>query len=160
MDAIAHYLMQVSDGNNSPLAKPIATQLTSSGVGLSIDMWAAVQRGTGAHHAYHVHEGAIVSGVYYSSCPPGCAPLVLRPPSNAEENENANRPPSENGAEEEDVTIHPKEGQLVLFPPWVWHGVPESGSEKAGSEPRVSWAFNLTGRLAGIGDAWSITQAP
>eukprot|EP00978_Attheya_sp_CCMP212_P048144 scaffold477964_cov83-Attheya_sp.AAC.1 len=47
---------------------------------LSIDMWAAVQRGRGAYHADHVHEGVLVSGVYYASVPSKSAPLVLRRP--------------------------------------------------------------------------------
>jgi hypothetical protein len=65
---------------------------------------------------------------------------------------------------EDDVIIHPNDGQLILFPPWLKHGVPlatngqQPGGELDHSLPRVSWAFNLTARLAYIGDAWDVTR--
>lgn len=181
--AVGHYLHQFTTtttlGNNDSsscgMAKSIADELRTSGAGLSIDMWAAVQRGRGAYHADHVHEGAIVSGVYYSSCPLGCAPLVLRKPTTTQQplddaiDETANDK-EECVEEQDDVIIQPREGQLVLFPPWVSHGVPGINTEKIMSAeekknvdldldlPRVSWAFNLTGRLASIGDPWSVTR--
>jgi len=141
-------------------------------------MWAAVQRGKGAYHAYHVHEGTIVSGVYYSCCPTvGCAPLVLKKPSaecivdgnaNGDDDENESSwywyatSDGDDGMDEGDVVIHPEEGQLILFPPWVSHGVPlvheDSEMLDENNTSRVSWAFNLTGRLASIGDPWSVTR--
>jgi hypothetical protein len=66
---------------------------------------------------------------------------------------------------DDDVIIHPRNGQLILFPPWLKHGVPMAtngqqfpGGELDPSLPRVSWAFNLTARLAYIGDAWDVTR--
>jgi hypothetical protein len=65
---------------------------------------------------------------------------------------------------DDDVIIHPRNGQLILFPPWLKHGVPlaTNGQQLDGdlypSLPRVSWAFNLTARLAYIGDAWNVTR--
>ena len=162
--AVDHYLRKFP----SSIAKSIANELQTCGAGVSIDLWAAVQRGRGAYHAYHVHEGTIVSGVYYSSCPVGCAPLVLKRPSgggmldtNDEQSCYADSDGDSN--KKEDVVIHPKEGLLCLFPPWLSHGVPlvnevEHNSELSNNNlPRVSWAFNLTGRLASIGDPWSVT---
>ncbi|KAL7540082.1 hypothetical protein ACHAXR_009858 [Thalassiosira sp. AJA248-18] len=176
--AISHYVLQFATGTNREVSSCMATSIAhqlhqSTGIGLSIDLWAAVQRGRGARHAYHVHEGAIVSGVYYSSCPLGCAPLILRRPDDPMIDAPVNnqgkydRDLEKDIIEKEDVAIHPKEGQLVLFPPWVSHGVPLINRDEIGNEqmkinlnsPRVSWAFNLTGRLASIGDPWSITQS-
>jgi hypothetical protein len=44
---------------------------------LSLDLWVAIQRGQGAHHKNHVHEGVFLSGVYYCKVPQGSAPLVF-----------------------------------------------------------------------------------
>ncbi len=128
---------------------------------LSIDLWTAVQRGKGAHHKFHVHDGALISGVYYSSCPLGCAPLVLRRPMlNHRDGKEEDEEEEEVKVKEDDVIIHPNNGQLILFPPWLKHGVPmaTNGQKIDPSLPRVSWAFNLTARLAYIGDAWDVTR--
>jgi len=63
-------------------------------------------------------------------------------------------------AKDEDVIIQPNNGQLILFPPWLKHGVPmtTNGQKIDPSLARVSWAFNLTARLAYIGDAWDVTR--
>lgn len=156
MHAIIEYLVKVgrihdTNNNNNIPATQIAQDLQSVNAGLfSIDMWAAIQRGKEAYHAFHVHEGSIVSGVYYSNCPSNCAPLVLK------------RPTSERDVidyDEEDVVIDPKEGHLVLFPPWVLHGVPkvDNMDQHDTERARVSWAFNLNGRLASI-DPWGVTR--
>ena len=171
--AIIHYLQQyhINSNNNedkSGVASNLQQQrLTNSIINelqnnfspeLSIDLWATVQRGKGAHHKFHVHDGALISGVYYSSCPLGCAPLVLRRPmlnrDGKEEEED------ELKVKEDDVIIHPKTGLLILFPPWLKHGVPmaTNGQKIDPSLPRVSWAFNLTARLAYIGDAWDVSR--
>lgn len=151
VDAVAYYLRE----NN---ALSLADLLSSSRGGgeLSIDMWAAVQRGAGACHRDHVHEGAIVSGVYYSAVPLGSAPLVLRKPTTYSRDENAQ-------VDQGDVVIHPKEGNLILFPPWLEHGVPakeQSGNTDTSNQPRVSFAFNLIGRMATIGNPWDVILRP
>ncbi len=131
---------------------------------LSIDLWATVQRGKRAHHKFHVHDGALISGVYYSSCPLGCAPLVLRRPILNRDGRHNSEEEEDEEVKDEDVIIHPNNGQLILFPPWLKHGVPmatygqQIGRELEPSLPRVSWAFNLTARLAYIGDAWDVTR--
>lgn len=142
-NASFNYLQEVSPTR-------IAEQLGASSGEFSIDLWAAIQKGKGAHHALHVHEGAVLSGVYYSSCFEGCAPLVLRRPL-----------VKSNGCidaiiNQDDVVIEPVEGMLVLFPPWLEHGVPEATT--ALDEPRVSWPFNLNARLAFVGNPWEVIQ--
>ena len=152
MHAITEYLLQVGRIYDNT-ATQIAQDLQSLNAGLfSIDMWAAIQRGKEAYHAYHVHEGSIVSGVYYSNCPSNCAPLVLKRPSSKDDVMGRID-------EAEDVVINPEEGKLILFPPWVLHGVPKvNNMDQHDTEiARVSWAFNLNGRLASM-DPWGVTR--
>ena len=177
-NAIIHYLQQyhINSNNNEDengasnlqqqrLTNSIINELQNNfSPELSIDLWATVQRGKGAHHMFHVHDGALVSGVYYSSCPLGCAPLVLRRPMlNCNDDDSREEKEDEEEMNDDDVIIHPNNGQLILFPPWLKHGVPmATNGQKTGAEldllPRVSWAFNLTARLAYIGNAWDVTR--
>ena len=144
VNASIHYLKHAVD------ATLIADQLASASGEFSIDLWAAIQRGKGAYHAFHVHEGAVLSGVYYSACPVGCAPLVLRKSTDEGRTNECIKETIE-----DDVIIEPREGDLILFPPWTMHGVTASHSV---DKPRVSWPFNLNARLANIGNSWDITR--
>lgn len=135
--------------------------LIESGI-LSLDMWAAIQRGKEAYHKEHVHEGALVSGVYYSSVPEGSAPLVLHEPTKLDDGSFG----YDSFKKSDDVfVITPQDGKVVLFPPWLLHGVPRVKVDDADRErpdadaqlPRVSFAFNLSGAFAG-GDPWDITR--
>lgn len=162
VDVVVDYLRYFEDSSSNGMATLIANTLQTSGIGLSVDLWAAVQRGIGAYHNFHVHEGAIVSGVYYSNCPLGCAPLVLRRPVGIDTCSDLG---GDDAIEKDEVTIQPRAGQLLLFPPWISHGVPlleTSEQNKTVSPdlnaPRVSWAFNLNGKLASIGDPWAVTR--
>ncbi|KAL7479127.1 hypothetical protein ACHAW6_004869 [Cyclotella cf. meneghiniana] len=162
-DASIHFLQHAARANR------VAKQVSSMAGEFSIDVWASVHRGRAAYHAFHVHEGAVVSGVYYSACPLGCAPLVLRKPhldKTLNDDQEAENPKIEDieANHKDHVAIHPKEGDLILFPPWLKHGVPRAnkldGQVEALSpdKSRVSWAFNLTGRLVDMGDPWNVTR--
>mmetsp|Transcript_19709 Transcript_19709/g.28076 ORF Transcript_19709/g.28076 Transcript_19709/m.28076 type:complete len:310 (+) Transcript_19709:172-1101(+) len=178
IDAIIYYLQHFhannggennSSASNLPqqrLAGSIIHELQSDSPEVTIDLWAAVQRWKGSHHKFHVHDGAVVSGVYYSSCPMGCAPLVLRRPL-LDGDDNVNCEPHYNnnydgGERDDDEVIHPNNGQLVIFPSWLSHGVPlekeQHYEEPPPSLPRVSWAFNLNARLVYVGNAWDVTR--
>ena len=163
IDAIIYYLQHFHVDNDNllqqRLASSIVHELQSDSPGVTIDLWATVQRGDGSHQ-FHVHEGAVVSGVYYSNCPLGCAPLVLRRPLLDSVNDHDyNTQIIDDGVVErdDDKEIHPSNGQLVLFPPWLSHGVPQQQNESS-TLPRVSWAFNLNARLAYVGNAWDVTR--
>ena len=134
----------------------------------SVDVWAAIQRGDRAHHPDHVHEGAVLSGVYYAEVPEGSAPLCLRRPDDTPDCSDANADTladiSNDGWQDEitssrltqnesgDVLLWPREGDLILFPPWLYHGVQmvdsSFGSHTApprrSNAARVSLAFNIT----------------
>ena len=126
------------------------------GDSFQVELWAAVQRGTGAHHKDHVHQGVLVSGVYYAAVPEGSAPLVLKCPSTKPDSNPQQTPQDQHvGPSCDDFLIEPSEGKLVLFPPWLLHGVPLSSIESS-DFPRVSFAFNVNGAYAG--DPWDITR--
>ena len=73
---------------------------------------------TGLHdHAKY----SVLSGVVYLSCEPGSGNLYFRKEG------------------EMDLDIMPEVGKLVLFEPWMLHGVRENRSE----QNRLSMAFNL-----------------
>lgn len=114
---------------------------------LTIDLWAAIQQGKGAYHKEHVHEDALVSGVYYVNIPNGSAPLVFR-----------NQDDKVNATEDNIHLLEPSEGQIVIFPPWLPHSVPEREYKEEGSckDPRISFAFNLRGLVTS--NPWSITR--
>jgi len=119
----------------------VISSLIQGGIA-SLDIWAAIQKGEGAYHKDHVHEDVLLSGVYYAKVPEGSAPIIFHKPAlNSEINSK------------DSVTIYPKEGQVIIFPPWLLHGVPMSENENNPS--RVSYAFNLSGAYA---DPWGLTK--
>ena len=102
-----------------------------------------------------------MSGVYYAAVPPGSAPLVLRKPKT----DNGQLDESQQNIFEEilDEVHAPTEGDLVLFPPWVEHGVPavaeaQENIESSSNLARVSFAFNVTGAFALGNDPWNVTR--
>ena len=152
-----------------------AISLLQQGI-LSLDVWAAIQRGKGSYHKTHVHDGALVSGVYYVSVPAGSAPLILYkpqedPPTGSmgshHHNDNDKDAPKpmileeaiqESNCQSEKVLFFPSEGHVILFPPWLPHGVPTAAAKEDSCclSPRVSFAFNLTG--AHPGDPWHVAR--
>ena len=124
------------------------TQLMHSGI-VYLDMWVAIQQGKGAYHKDHVHEDVLLSGVYYSRIPEGSSPLVFHKPKiHSDEDRN------EEIESNEVHILEPEEGQIVVFPPWLLHGVPPTEKQ---NKPRISLAFNLRGAYNG-GDPWSVTR--
>lgn len=105
----------------------------------------------------------MVSGVYYAAVPSGSAPLVLRRPK--ADDAQMDESQSKTMEEVSDVVLSPKEGNLVLFPPWVEHGVPPIAEEQqnnidSNNLPRVSFAFNVTGAFVLGNDPWNVTRIP
>lgn len=138
---------------------------------ISLDTWAAIQRGRGSYHENHVHENVILSGVYYSKVPSSSAPLVFHKPNQNPDGTYRNTSASEKNNQlhtdlhsfepmNSIIKMKPKRGQVILFPPWLLHGVPHMKPDSSDADvqlPRISFAFNLSGPHAG-GDPWSIIQ--
>jgi uncharacterized protein (TIGR02466 family) len=89
----------------------------------------------GSYNALHVHANVLMSGCYYIKIPEGAGPIRFRDP----------RPgvvlsPFINGGINtcQDILIHPKEGQLVVFPNWLDHAVDVNEAD----DTRISIAMN------------------
>lgn len=178
VDTVVDYLWAIGGGGNdnrgdsdessarlppSPLHSNIIDRLRLGTGEFAVDLWATVQRGKMAYHKDHVHEDVLVSGVYYAAVPPGSAPLVLRCPSSTNKNVTA---PKDKQEDQNTTVLPPKEGQLVIFPPWLWHGVPPRAEAMAAANAladsnspptRVSYAFNISGAYT-WGDPWDVTR--
>ena len=146
--------------------------------------WASVHTG-GSTHPPHVHSDAVVTGTYYARRPEGAAPLLLEDPrgrspfdliAGLEHRLRYGGSDSNDGARgaaiapfDQTVSINPKAGSCVVFPPWLVHSVPigpamrsAAGGRRSGGPPldspattydaaddellRVSFSFNLLGR--------------
>jgi hypothetical protein len=124
----------------------VCGQQNASGLVESSDLlaWASVH-GNGSSHLPHIHRGALVSGVYYVSCPEGAGKIIFEDPRGA-------LPPFGNRV------IHtPRTGQMLLFPPWLVHHVTPTTST---SRPRVSISFNIGGDWSATSDLSLTFPAP
>lgn len=140
----------------------LSTKIVSSLDGLlTCDMWATVQRGKGAFHPNHIHDGAFASGVLYVKLPMGSAPLLFKKPTELDSISNNYTLEEQEGWEqinEDTVVFYPKEGQIILFPPWLYHGVPIADNHNANNnDARISFAFNVTGPFGG-GNPFDVTR--
>jgi hypothetical protein len=123
-------------------ALPSAAHDTSTAAPRDLPLvWAALHH-DGTSHEKHVHPDVLLSGTYYAHVAPGSAPLELH-----------GRPGWGGLDSMDDATDpvwqwRPRAGDLVLFPPWVEHGVPASTCSigAAGEGPtRTAYSFNLLG---------------
>jgi uncharacterized protein (TIGR02466 family) len=116
-------------------------------------MWSAVYIPSTVH-SHHVHQGSIVSAVYYSKVGKSNTPIVFSDPRGAPPVQPYEQYEGEHDFEPEgpfhqQFNYFPKEGELVLFPSWLVHKVPSH----FGESERVSWPFNYQGPI----DSWSRT---
>jgi uncharacterized protein (TIGR02466 family) len=91
-----------------------------------------------AFSSLHHHPNAVLSGVYYVKVPehsgdlyfhdPRAGSQILLPPLRKQTVWTLGK-----------VRFKPKEGMLVIFPSWFWHGVEPNLSE----ECRISISFNI-----------------
>jgi uncharacterized protein (TIGR02466 family) len=105
--------------------------------------WASVHR-HGSSHLPHIHQGALVSGVYYVAVGSGSGNIVFEDPRGP-------LPPFDNRV------IHtPRSGQLLLFPPWLVHHV----TPTTGTKERISISFNIGGEWSATSDVSLTFPAP
>ncbi len=94
----------------------------------NIHMWASLHTRCSTHPR-HVHPGAVVSGVFYVALPAGAGEIAFADP-------RGQVPPFERAWH-----VAPREGELLLFPPWLGHEV-TSNCAAGDGEPRISISFN------------------
>lgn len=123
-------------------------------------VWASVHRGDSSH-PLHVHEDALVSGVFYASVPSGAAELIFSDPRGvspyavAGGGEGVSAPAVSPPPFDQEHRVQPTQGDLLLFPPWLPHRVEDGGHGAAQAPPevaafdpsscRVSVSFNVLG---------------
>ena len=89
-------------------------------------------------HLPHVHEDSLISGTYYVNVPKGSGSLMFQDPRGVI---------TPFGGKHEHV---PESGQIIMFPPWLQHGVSPSCLES--NEIRVSLSFNIIGKWTQTSD--------
>lgn len=90
----------------------------------------------------HNHPWSIVSGVYYIKTPSKCGDLVLHHPCREIGPEWHRLIIEYNPANSATWTLPVAEGDLVLFPSWLYHSVNSNLNKE---DVRVSIAFNICG---------------
>ena len=118
-------------------AKAFSAVLEDMSVGkarFALQAWANVND-PGGYNVAHVHAGAMLSGCFYLTVPPGAGAIVLRDP----------RPGAVHSLFQgggvnhcQSATVAPREGLLLVFPAWLEHHV----NAHEGEVPRVSIAMN------------------
>jgi len=93
------------------------------------------------YHAWHIHPLSVISGTFYLQLPKSNSPIRFEDPRL---HSFMNRPVVKAGKKGDThfFTVHPSEGDLVLFESWLKHEVPMHHDE----EPRISLSFNYDWR--------------
>jgi uncharacterized protein (TIGR02466 family) len=93
-----------------------------------------------AVHPLHLHPGAIVSGTFYVTTPPGCSGLCFEDPRLEK---SGNAPPRLTNCRptnRQHVTYDAEAGKVILFESWLRHEVASNPT----LDERVSVSFNYT----------------
>lgn len=103
------------------------------------DCWVNVMS-HGAVHPLHLHPGAVLSGSYYVSTPPGCSGIRFEDPRMDKLKGGPPRLANCQAGNRQQVSCEAKAGKLIMFESWLRHEVPSNAS----TEERVSISFNYT----------------
>ncbi len=130
--AVEDYVRALTEDSGHPVAAAAPTNW-------QLSVWSVVLEGAG-HQIPHIHESGWLSGVYYPKVPDA----VSASPDKAagwiefgrpHDLYRAKRPPAVR-------LIQPREGLMVLFPSYFFHGTIPTGSQ----DTRVSIAFDIIDR--------------
>lgn len=108
-------------------------------------MWSIVNPPGGANRA-HIHPNCLWSGVYYVQTPEKSGAIEFMDPRTQN---LAYQPAYQAGQKRRPMTlpvsqVTPSEGQMLVFPSWLYHSVAPNLSNKSGDEAnRIVVAFNL-----------------
>jgi uncharacterized protein (TIGR02466 family) len=99
-----------------------------------LQSWANIHDRGGFNFA-HIHDGCLLSGVFYLRVPGGSGNLVFRDPRPGVANSFA-KGSAPNACK--DIQLRPEAGLIVLFPHWLEHFVEVHSDDT----PRVAIGFN------------------
>jgi len=103
-------------------------------IGFRLESWVNMHD-RGGFNFLHLHDGCLLSGVFYLQVPQGSGDLVFRDPRPGVLNSYLKG----NGANAySDVRLTPETGLVALFPSWLEHYVEPHGSDV----PRIAISFN------------------
>lgn len=93
--------------------------------------WASVHEACSSHPT-HTHEGASISGTFYVDVPSTAGRIYFEDPRGSLPPFSRNR-----------IDHQPSVGELLLFPPWLSHGVSPGSVSLQGSQSRIALSFNV-----------------
>lgn len=100
----------------------------------SLESWINIHD-RGGFNFPHIHDGCLLSGVFYLQVPPGSGSIVFHDPRFGVIN-SPFKGAAANG--HSDVQMTPEAGLAVLFPNWLEHHVEPHGNDI----PRIAISFN------------------
>lgn len=93
------------------------------------------------HHCWHHHGTALWAGTLYVQTPKDCQGITFKSPIEGLTKSWADK--AFDGTRwTQEITIHPKAGDMLMWPGWLDHTVPELFSDP--EEPRISISFNVS----------------
>ena len=109
-----------------------------------VNSWININK-KGDYNVMHIHSGCELSGIFYLKIPPNSGILCFDSPHVFADYEFACY--SEEFRSQDCVrnhhSIEPKEGRMILFPPYLYHRVEPNQSD----EDRISVSFNLAFKI-------------
>ena len=102
------------------------------------EMWSIINK-KNSYNESHIHPNNLLSSVYYVRAPKDCGKIIFNNPNQV----SLNRFPKDLKKTEFSANIQkiePKEGNLLLFPSYLWHSVETNNSD----EDRVIVSFNVS----------------
>ncbi|GGL59041.1 TIGR02466 family protein [Planomonospora parontospora] len=120
-----------SEGNFNRIESAKGRRVVSLAVGNS---WASVYR-KGNQHDAHFHPNTALAAIYYVKAPDVCELDLIDPRQNI----GYFDPGITFAGEDHNVRLHCKPGELVIFPGWLKHSVPDFQEESE----RISISWNL-----------------
>ena len=103
------------------------------------NMWANINY-PGSFNRAHIHPNSLYSGVYYIKTHPNCGKIVITDPRPGAQ---LNMPTRVHGELPKhlwrEVHLDAKQGRIIMFPSWLWHGVENNQS----NDIRISASFNF-----------------
>ena len=118
-------------------AKKVIAQMGYDKIKLALqESWFIISP-KGAYNKQHTHPGGFISGSYYIGGV--SSPIVFYDPRVIKNFTEPKGMSNKTAYNVSNISMFPKEGDLIIFPSWLEHSVPENNSENE----RVILSFNF-----------------